>query len=55
MIMESTYGDKVHRDPEEAFVELRDLVTKTVKRGGKVIIPAFAVGRTQELVYDLHA
>ena len=54
MIMESTYGDKVHRDPEEAFIELRDLVTKTVRRGGKVIIPAFAVGRTQELVYNLH-
>jgi metallo-beta-lactamase family protein len=54
MIMESTYGDKVHRDPEEAFTELRDLVTKTVRRGGKVIIPAFAVGRTQELVYNLH-
>jgi metallo-beta-lactamase family protein len=54
MIMESTYGDKVHRDPEQAFIELRDLVTKTVRRGGKVIIPAFAVGRTQELVYDLN-
>jgi metallo-beta-lactamase family protein len=54
LLMECTYGDKPHRDPENAFVELRDVVRKTVNRGGKVIIPAFAVGRTQELVYDLH-
>ena len=53
LIMEATYGDKPHRDPETAFQELREVVTRTVKRGGKVIIPAFAVGRTQELVYDL--
>jgi len=54
MIMESTYGDKPHRSPEEAYIELRDVVKRTVERGGKVIIPAFAVGRTQELVYNLH-
>jgi metallo-beta-lactamase family protein len=53
LIMESTYGDKVHRDPELAYIELRDALNRTLKRGGKVIIPAFAVGRTQELVYDL--
>lgn len=54
MIMECTYGDKPHREPEAAFEELRDVISKTVKRGGKVIIPAFAVGRTQELVYFLN-
>ncbi|NPV75154.1 MAG: MBL fold metallo-hydrolase [Anaerolineae bacterium] len=54
MMMECTYGDKPHRDPEEAFLEFRDVVRKTLKRGGKVIIPAFAVGRTQELVFDLN-
>lgn len=54
MIMECTYGDKIHGDPEEAFVEFRDVVKKTVARGGKVIVPAFAVGRTQELVYGLN-
>lgn len=53
LIMESTYGDKPHRDPEAAFVEFRDVVDRTVQRGGKVIVPAFAVGRTQELVYCL--
>ena len=54
LIMECTYGDKSHRDPELAYEELREVVKRTVARGGKVIIPAFAVGRTQELVYDLH-
>jgi len=54
LIMECTYGDKAHRDPDEAYDELRRVVSKTVARGGKVIIPAFAVGRTQELVYNLH-
>ncbi|MBL8050434.1 MAG: MBL fold metallo-hydrolase [Anaerolineales bacterium] len=54
MIMESTYGDKLHNDPELAFVEFRAVVKRTIARGGKVIVPAFAVGRTQELVYDLN-
>ena len=54
MIMECTYGDKPHRDPLNAYEEFRGVVKRTVERGGKVIIPAFAVGRTQELVYDLN-
>lgn len=54
LLMECTYGDKLHRDPEDAYIEMRDVVKKTVERGGKVIIPAFAVGRTQEMVYNLH-
>ena len=54
MIMECTYGDKPHDEPQAAFEELREVVKRTVRRGGKVIIPAFAVGRTQELVYALH-
>ena len=54
LIMESTYGDKPHRNPELAYTELRDVVKKTIERGGKLIIPAFAVGRTQELVYELN-
>jgi metallo-beta-lactamase family protein len=53
LLMEATYGDKPHRSPEAAFEELRGVVRRTLQRGGKVIIPAFAVGRTQELVYDL--
>lgn len=54
LIMESTYGDKLHNDPELAFTEFRDVVKRTLQRGGKLIVPAFAVGRTQELVYDLN-
>jgi len=54
LLMECTYGDKSHDDPQLAFDELREVVGRTLRRGGKVIIPAFAVGRTQELVYDLH-
>lgn len=54
LLMESTYGDKSHNDPSLAFNEFRDVVKRTLKRGGKVIIPAFAVGRTQELVYHLN-
>ncbi len=54
LLMESTYGDKPHRDPQMAYEEFRAVVKRTSERGGKVIIPAFAVGRTQELVYWLN-
>jgi len=54
LIMESTYGDEKKREPEAAFLEFRDVVQRTIARKGRVIIPAFAVGRTQELVYCLH-
>jgi metallo-beta-lactamase family protein len=54
MIMECTYGDKPHLDPAVTFEEFRDVVIRTVERGGKVIVPAFAVGRTQEMVYHLN-
>ena len=54
LLMESTYGDKSHNDPALAFEEFHNVVARTVARGGKVIIPAFAVGRTQELVYNLN-
>jgi metallo-beta-lactamase family protein len=54
LIMECTYGDRSHDPPGRAYEELQAVVTRTVERGGKVIIPAFAVGRTQTLVYYLH-
>jgi metallo-beta-lactamase family protein len=53
LICESTYGGKVHDPPQQAKERLAEVVGATAKRGGKVIIPAFAVGRTQELVYRL--
>jgi len=54
LIMECTYGDKAHQSPESSYEELKEVVLKALERGGKVIIPSFAVGRTQELVYCLH-
>jgi metallo-beta-lactamase family protein len=54
LMMECTYGDKPHREPELAYEEMRQVIARTIQRGGKVIVPAFAVGRTQELVYNLH-
>ena len=55
VIMESTYGDRDHLPISDARTELGRIVRETAARGGRVIIPAFAVGRVQELVYDLHA
>jgi metallo-beta-lactamase family protein len=54
LMMECTYGDKPHEDFQVAYNELKNVIKRTVERGGKVIIPAFAVGRTQELVYFLN-
>lgn len=54
LIMECTYGDTPHDDPRQAYDELCQVAGRTLARGGKVIIPAFAVGRTQEIVYALH-
>src|SRR5262249_6434972 len=53
-IMESTYGARSHETPEAAFAELTQVMKATVARGGKIIIPSFAVGRAQEIVYELH-
>ena len=54
LLMECTYGDRPHDNINPAFDEFRDVVERTVTRGGKVIIPAFSVGRTQTLVYILN-
>ena len=54
LMMESTYGDKPHDDPQVARREFGEVVLRTLKRNGKVIIPCFAVGRTQELVFTLN-
>ncbi len=54
VVMESTYGDRLHESNAASIKELIDIIADTVKRGGNVIIPAFAVGRTQELIYELN-
>jgi len=53
VIMESTYGNRDHAPPENARDRLASIISETAARGGRVMIPAFAVGRTQELLYDL--
>jgi metallo-beta-lactamase family protein len=55
VILESTYGDRDHPPAEDMRERLGALVRETAARGGRVLVPAFAVGRTQEIVYDLHA
>ncbi len=54
LIMESTYGNRTHPPYLETEKELERIVNQTVQRGGTLLIPAFAVGRTQQLVYSLH-
>lgn len=54
VILESTYGNRDHTSVVGARELLAKIVTDTAARGGKILVPAFAVGRTQELVYDLH-
>ncbi len=54
LLIESTYATRKHESFPEAERELERIVNETYRRGGKVIIPSFAVGRTQELVYRLH-
>jgi metallo-beta-lactamase family protein len=54
LIMESTYGNRTHPPYVETDKELARIVNETANRGGTLLIPAFAVGRTQQLVYALH-
>jgi metallo-beta-lactamase family protein len=54
VLLESTYGNRDHPSVAGARDQLARVVTETAKRGGRILVPAFSVGRTQELVYDLH-
>lgn len=54
LIMESTYGDRLHKEITMVREKLAEVVNRTAKRGGRIIVPAFAVGRTQQLVLMLH-
>jgi metallo-beta-lactamase family protein len=54
LIMESTYGDRLHDNSGNAKALLRQTISDAVEQGGKLLIPAFAVGRTQEIVYRLN-
>ena len=51
VVMESTYGDREHNPPPDYTAALAEVLQRTLDRGGNVVIPSFAVGRTQELLY----
>jgi metallo-beta-lactamase family protein len=53
LVLESTYGDRVHAQRKARIEQLGQVLTRALSDGGKVFIPSFAVGRTQELLYEL--
>jgi metallo-beta-lactamase family protein len=53
LLVESTYGDREHRDEQDTAEQLRDILQDTWKTGGSVMIPSFAVGRTQDILFHL--
>ncbi len=54
LICESTYGGKRHEAPEDRDEHIRADIVRTIDRGGKIIMPAFSIGRTQNIVFTLH-
>ena len=54
LIMETTYGDRVHEPNEKSVSTLIEIILNTTRRGSTVVIPSFAVGRTQEIIYELN-
>ena len=53
IVLESTYGDRLHENRRERIERLGSVLTRALSDGGKVYIPAFALGRTQELIYEM--
>jgi metallo-beta-lactamase family protein len=54
VVMESTYGDRLHKNSEDTATELAEAISTTFAKGGNVLIPAFAIGRTQDILYILN-
>ena len=54
VIMETTYGNRIHKELGSGVEKLIEIILNTTRRGGNVVIPSFAVGRTQELIYELN-
>ena len=53
LLLESTYGDRNHRSMEETLLEFEEVIEEASKNGGNILIPSFAVGRTQEIIFRL--
>lgn len=53
LVLESTYGDRLH-DPADPLIKLADIINRTAKRRGVVVVPVFAIGRAQEVMYYIH-
>lgn len=53
LLLESTYGDRNHRPIDQTLIELEDIIAQASKDGGNILIPSFAVGRTQEIIFRL--
>ncbi len=54
LVIESTYGNRLHVDSQSKLDRFMEIITDTVKKGGNIVIPSFAVGRTQEIIYELN-
>ena len=54
LISESTYGDRLHDEARTSYISLAETINRTYARGGKIIIPSFALERAQELIYIIH-
>jgi metallo-beta-lactamase family protein len=54
VVVESTYGNRLHKGMEESIDEMVEAIKSTFKRGGNVLLPAFAIGRTQDILYILN-
>jgi metallo-beta-lactamase family protein len=54
LVMESTYGNRLHKSMDDTLGLLADVINRTAERGGKIVVPAFAIERTQEMVFFIH-
>ncbi len=54
LITECTYGDRIHKPMTDTTQDFKDVITAAIKNNGKIIVPAFSLGRTQDIIYILH-
>jgi len=54
ILIESTYGDRLHKAKEDTYIEFEEILNRSINKDGNIIIPAFAIERTQEIIYTLN-